>query len=187
MNEIDGRMRYIVQDDMSDRDRIDTPRTQVRSNDNFCICEQPFTTSGSGSRHNRLPPLLALFLHLRPLRARKTRQRLRLPCRIRISMERKSIDALFDEVIRHLLRLFALVYENEDAFRFYGFFALCRVVVGVGFADLPDCVGAGEHFVAAVGVLVYVYDAELDAAGDGVQVGGYETGHVGEAFGKVFV
>lgn len=60
-------------------------------------------------------------------------------------------------------------------------------MLGGGFADGPDGVGAGERLVAAVRVLFHVDDAELDAARDGVEVGGDEATHVGEAVAEVGV
>ena len=56
-----------------------------------------------------------------------------------------------------------------------------------GFADGPDGVRTGEHFVAVVGLLVHVHDTELDPPGDGVEVGRDETAHVGEALAEVRV
>ena len=88
-----------------------------------------------------------------------------------------GVDALGGQVLGHLFGGVALVDEDEHALDGVGGFG----VVVHGFADRPDDVGAGEVAVATVGFFVDVDDAELDAAGDGVQFGGDEAGDGGEA------
>ena len=95
------------------------------------------------------------------------------------------------EVFGYFLRCLALVDENEDPFNVAVFsFQVSGVgetVFGGCFTDGPDGVGAGEGFVAAIGFFVNVYNTELDAAGNGVEVWGYETSDVREASAEVVV
>lgn len=120
----------------------------------------------------------------------------------RVATEGEGVDAFGSEVGGHLGGFFALVDEDEDAFEIdafgrelvvaagYGWGSgggVCEDVLGGGFADGPDGVGARERFVAAVGLLFYVDDAELDAARDGVQFWGGEAAHVREAVAEVGV
>ena len=117
----------------------------------------------------------------------------------RVAAEGLGVDALGLEIGGDFGGAFALVDEDEDTFDVdaVGGEAVraaggggCRGgadVLGGGFADRPDGVGAGEHFVAAVRVFFDVDDAELDAPRDGVQVRGHEAAHGGEAGPEVGV
>lgn len=97
-----------------------------------------------------------------------------------VAVSRKGTggDSFTHEVVCQFDGLLAFVDKDDDFLgSFFSFFSL----LGGIFANVPDGLGAGEVSVSLIGDLFNIDDGELDATGNGVEVGGNETESFGEA------
>ena len=115
----------------------------------------------------------------------------------RVATECLGINAFGYEISGDLGSFFALVDEDEDTFEIDAVggeavattdwcdgrreWGMSEDVLSGCFANGPDSVRASEGFIPAIRILFNVDDAELDAAGDGVEVWRDEATHVWEA------